>query len=90
MHKARRSVCKQWWNGEWRDRLFAFAAEMGHGKKKLTIEVGGGQHLSVTMLPMNFTSPVSYLENADDGLDETAEIELVEDEDTEDDDDESP
>lgn len=90
MHKARRSVCKQWWNGEWRDRLFAFTAELGSGKKKLAIGVGGGQVLTVTMLPMNFTSPMSYLENADDGLDETAEIELVEDEDPEDDDDETP
>lgn len=90
MHKARRSVCKQWWNAEWRDRLFAFMTELGSGKKKLTIDVGGGQVLTVTMLPMSFTSPVSYLENADDGLDETTEIELVEDEDPEDEDDQTP
>lgn len=90
MHKARRSVCKQWWNAEWRDRLFAFMAEIGGGKKKLAIDVGGGQVLTVTMVPMNFTSPVSYLENADDGLDESTEIELVEDVDPEDDDDETP
>ncbi|WP_398473236.1 toll/interleukin-1 receptor domain-containing protein [Tardiphaga sp.] len=89
MHKARRSVCKQWWNGEWRDRLFAFIAELGHSKTKLALDVGGDQVLTVTMLPMNFTSPVSYLENADDGLDETTEIELVEDEDPEDEDDET-
>ncbi|OQW54905.1 MAG: hypothetical protein A4S14_14735 [Proteobacteria bacterium SG_bin9] len=90
MHKARRSVCKQWWNGEWRDRLFAFMAELGQGQKKLAIDVGGGQSLVVTMVPMNFTSPMSYLENGDEGLDESSEIELVEEEDTEDDDDETP
>jgi len=88
MHKARRSVCKQWWNAEWRDRLFAFMAELGHGKKKLDIDVGGDQSLTVTMAPMNFVSPASYLENADVGLDESSDIELIEDEDVEDDSDE--
>lgn len=89
MHKARRSVCKQWWNAEWRDRLFAFMAELSSGRKKLFLDVGGGQAVMVTMVPMNFTSPQSYLENVDDVLDESTEIELVEDDDPEEDDDET-
>jgi len=89
MHKARRSVCKQWWNGEWRDRLFAFTAELVAGKKKLHLDVGGGQAIAITMVPMNFTNPRSYLENVDDVLDENAEIELIEDDDGEGDDDET-
>lgn len=89
MHKARRSVCKQWWNGEWRDRLFAFMAELGGGNKRLQIDVGGGQTLAITTAPMNFTSACSYLENAEDGLDESTEIELVEDDDGESENDES-
>ena len=90
MHKARRSVCKQWWNKEWRDRLFAFTSELAKGGKMLSINVGGGQSLTVTMAPMNFTSPWTYFEDADDGLDETRDIELVEDATPEDDDEETP
>lgn len=90
MHKARRSVCKQWWNKEWRDRLFAFTSELAKGGKTLSINVGGGQTLTVTMAPMNFTSPWTYFEDADDGLDETRDIELVEDVAPEDDDEENP
>lgn len=90
MHKARRSVCKQWWNKEWRDRLFAFTSELAKGGKSLAINVGGGQELAVTMAPMNFTSPWTYFEDADDGLDEAREIELIEDTAPEDDDDETP
>lgn len=88
MHKARRSVCKQWWNKEWRDRLFAFTSELAKGGKKLAIPVGGRQTLAVTIAPMNFTSPWTYFEDVDDGLDETRDIELVEDPATEDDDEE--
>ncbi|MCS3765548.1 MULTISPECIES: toll/interleukin-1 receptor domain-containing protein [Bradyrhizobium] len=90
MHRARRSVCKQWWNKEWRDRLFAFTSELAKGGKSFASTVGGGQELTITMTPMNFTSPWTYFEDADDGLDETREIELVEDTSPEDDDDETP
>ncbi|WP_315718288.1 MULTISPECIES: TIR domain-containing protein [unclassified Bradyrhizobium] len=89
MHKARRSVCKQWWNKEWRDRLLAFTYELAAGGKSLGIDLGGGQKLAITMAPMNFTSPWTYFEDSDDGLDETRDIELVEDTSLEDDDDET-
>ena len=64
-------------------------AELAAGNRKLPLDVGGGQAVTITMVPMNFTSPMSYLENVDDVLDESAEIELVEDNDSEDDDDET-
>jgi len=35
--------------------------------------------LKVAMVPMRFTSPWTYFEDGETGLDETAEIELVED-----------
>jgi hypothetical protein len=90
MHKARRSVCKQWWNKEWRDRLFAFTAELAQGGKAVVIDVGGGQEMKVDVPPMSFISPWTYFEDADIGLDETREIELVEEPAPEDDDDETP
>lgn len=78
MHKARRGVCKQWWNAAWRDRLLAFCAQLGDTEGKLTIETGG-ESLVVSMKPERFISPVRYFEDGQAGLDESGEIELVED-----------
>jgi hypothetical protein len=85
MHKARRSVCKNWWNAEWRDRLRAFAAELGGNAKDFALPVGGGEQVLVSMSPFQFTSPWTYFEDGRDGLDESAEIELVEEEESGDD-----
>ena len=90
MHKARRSVCKQWWNREWRDRLFAFTSEIAKGQKEIRLPVAGGIELLVKSKPMNFISPWTYYEDGDDGLDESKEIELVEEEQEDDDDDPPP
>lgn len=89
MHKARRSVCKNWWNREWRDRLFAMSAELAHGGKEFALPVSEQESIRVTMLPMSFVSPWTYFEDGETGLDEASDIELVEEqEDEEDDDDE--
>lgn len=76
-------MCKQWWNREWRDRLFAFAAALTK-RRALKIPLGEGQSLAVSMAPMNFIGPWSSLEDTDPGLDETRDIELVEDAEPED------
>ena len=86
MHKARRRVCKNWWNQEWRDRLLAFCAQIGMGRKELVIATGG-LDIHAIMMPMRFTSPWTYFADDEIGLDETAEIELIEDADTEEDED---
>ncbi|WP_164827272.1 toll/interleukin-1 receptor domain-containing protein [Sinorhizobium meliloti] len=78
MHRARRTVCKNWWNAEWRDRLRAFTAELGAGASELSLPLGGSQALLVAMEPMEFTSPWTFFEEGREGLDETKEIELVE------------
>jgi hypothetical protein len=87
MHKARRSVCKQWWNREWRDRLFAFVGQLAHNRRELHIQVSDTQTMIVSMIPMSFISPWRYFEDGEEGLDETVNIELVEEETEEDDDD---
>jgi hypothetical protein len=81
MHKARRSVCKQWWNAEWRDRLLATAAILGGTEKVLRLPVGAETAIEVSMRPMNFISPWSYFEDNETGLDEANPIELIEDHD---------
>jgi hypothetical protein len=90
MQKARRSVCKQWWNGEWRDRLFAICAALGGGDGELLLPVAGVEVIRVSMTSMTFTSPWSYFEDNETGLDESAEIELIEDHDDDGGDDETP
>lgn len=78
MHKARRSVCKQWWNREWRDRLLAFCAQFEDDQKGLALPTGG-ENIVAEMRPIGFTSPWTYYEDGEVGLDESAEIELIED-----------
>lgn len=77
MHKARRSVCKNWWNREWRDRLLAFCAQLGAGNTELEMPTGG-ENVCVAMVPMRFTSPWTYFEDGATGLDETIDVELLE------------
>jgi hypothetical protein len=86
MHKARRSVCKQWWNREWRDRLFAFCSAIGNGQKELSLPVGQDAVMNLSTVPIVFTSPWSYFEDGTVGLNEEVEIELIEDDIEEDDD----
>jgi hypothetical protein len=87
MHKARRSVCKQWWNREWRDRLLAMCAGLGRGAVDLKISLGDGETMRLAMVPMSFVSPWTYYEDGETGLDETSDIELVEEKDGEDEED---
>jgi hypothetical protein len=89
MHKARRGVCKNWWNREWRDRLFAFCATIGAGATELAITVGAGQSIRVGMVPMSFVSPWTYYEDGETGLNEENEVELVEESEEDDEDEET-
>ena len=79
MHRARRGVCRNWWNREWRDRLFAMCAALADGEDRLSLPVGDDVSIDMAMTPDVFISPWSYFEDGQTGVDETAEIELVED-----------
>lgn len=83
MQKARRSVCKQWWNAEWRDRLFAMCAELGGGEDVLSLPVAEHVGIELSMTGMSFTSPRRFFEDNQVGLNEASEIELIEDADEE-------
>lgn len=83
MHKARRSVCKNWWNREWRDRLFAFCSAIGEGQKELLLTVGENEVMKLSTVPLSFISPWSYFEDGTVGLNEEADIELIEDDEEE-------
>ena len=84
MLKARRSVCKRWWNAEWRDRLFAMLAALGEGGDELTLSVSDDAAFAMSTQPMSFVSPRRFLEDNECGIDESGDIELVEDADEDD------
>lgn len=77
MHKARRSVCKNWWNAEWRDRLLAFVAALESGSE-MRLPAGNDAFITVAVKPLRFTSPWTFYEGKDPALDESSEIELIE------------
>jgi len=79
MQKARRSVCKNWWNGTWRDRLFAFCAAVALDEPHIDRSVSEEAVVRLSMTPMSFTSPWTYLEDNQTGIDESADVELIED-----------
>lgn len=80
MHKARRSVCKNWWNREWRDRLLAFCSQMSDHSGMLRLPVSRDLFIAVTMKPMDFVSPWTYLEDGGGEIDESRPVELIEEE----------
>lgn len=62
LHKARRSLCKNWWNPEWRDRILATMHWLANENEKIQILVGNNLSLDVSTFPLIFNSPVSYNE----------------------------
>lgn len=90
MHRARRRVCKNWWNADWRDRVLAFARWLAPDNRSATFPVG--DHVAITMaaIPTEFVSPWTYFEGPKDALDESNDIELVEEEEDGDEEPEEP
>ncbi len=78
MHRARRRVCKKWWNPEWRDRLFAFCSVIARGGSELNLSVNDEEDIRVSMTPLIYISPWNYIEGPTNALDETEDIELIE------------
>ena len=85
MHRARRRVCKNWWNAEWRDRLSAFCAQIAHGSSEFHLQVNDEESIRMSIVPLTYISSWNYIEEGTNVLDETNEIELIEDAEHEDD-----
>lgn len=64
-HAARRSQCRTWWNAEWRDRLLAVMAWLAKDGGELDLAVSSDDSISISAKPLEFNSPVSYLEPAE-------------------------
>jgi hypothetical protein len=62
MAKARRNQCKNWWNDEWRDRMYAAIAYLAAPNEAVIFPLGATARFSLSRQPIPFESPVSYLE----------------------------
>lgn len=60
MHRTRRSLCADWWNDDWRDRLLAFMNLIGSGDETFRLAMGPDVWIEVASFPEVFRSPVSY------------------------------
>ncbi len=78
MHRARRGVCRNWWNAEWRDRLLAFCSQMVSADHPELSLLTGGEQMLLSLTPVHFSSPWTYFEDKHASLDEAVDIELVE------------
>jgi hypothetical protein len=62
LQRARRSMCADWWNDHWRDRLLAAMSWLACGASSIEISLGTEVPLIVDCDPISFRSPVSYNE----------------------------
>lgn len=60
--KARRNQCKNWWNDDWRDRLLATMSHLAAEDGTINIALAGDAAFTLSKFPMQFESPVSYLQ----------------------------
>jgi hypothetical protein len=84
MAKARRNQCKSWWNDEWRDRMYAAIAHLANSRDTVTFPLGTTANFSISKQPIQFESPVSYLEPGEVVKDEDLGDYDFEDEDADD------
>lgn len=74
MAKARRNQCRNWWNDEWRDRMYATMAHLADHGDAVVVSLGVTAKFLLPIHPIAFESPVSYLEPGevikDEGLDD--------------------
>lgn len=70
MHRLRRSFAKSWRNARWRDMLSAFLWWLSEGKDQITLSVGHGQELILTLPPVSFACPVLVVHDGEAPPDE--------------------
>ncbi|MGE5579251.1 MAG: toll/interleukin-1 receptor domain-containing protein [Bacillota bacterium] len=61
-HRARRSQCRDWWNPAWRDRILLSVAWLAGYSDVLRIPVSKESAICVSTNPIEFSSPVSFVD----------------------------
>jgi hypothetical protein len=66
LHRARRSVCRNWWNDRWRDLILAsmYWLAQKQDEDELVITLSPDVNLRVLIKPITFESPISYDESS--------------------------
>lgn len=74
LHKAKMSQCRNWWNPQWRDRIRAVMNFLAEGKETIPLTLGSTEDLIVNVnnYPVQFTIPVSLLEEKKDSKNKVA------------------
>jgi len=72
-HSLRRTVCKQWFNDQWSDRIAIALARLSDDQGNLVIPLGGKSNLTASATPVLFQSPVTYTWGAIDVFPEDGE-----------------
>lgn len=62
LHKARMNQCKNWWNDDWRDRILATVQWLTDGNGSIVLPISSEASVTISQAPLNFVSPVSYLD----------------------------
>jgi hypothetical protein len=64
LHKAKMNQCRNWWNPQWRDRIRAVMNYLAEGKDTIPLTLGSADDLVVNVnnFPLQFTSPISLIE----------------------------
>lgn len=68
LHRARRSLCQNWWNDKWRDLFLASMSLIADGEEHIELPLAGNVSLRVRIWPVEFNSPVSYSDPDRDSL----------------------
>lgn len=69
-HAARRKQGKNWWNNDWRSKTIAFMQFLSEDDEAIHVELGSEEKIKISMHPMTFTSPVTYLDPNKENLPE--------------------
>jgi len=64
LHQARRSACKGWWNGRWRDMMLLAIAWISQrqatGEPLVRVPLSNDTNFAMSITPVQFESPVAY------------------------------
>lgn len=61
LHTARRGQCKQWWNADWRDRIFASMTWLANASGVIEIPMSATFTMCIANRPLEFVSPVRHV-----------------------------
>lgn len=62
LHRLRRSTCKDWWNPEWRDKVFSMIQWISSNQPTIKFSLSPSSFVEISSTPETVTSEVSFIE----------------------------